>query len=273
MYHRLASPESYRTIRGLEQKYTLPTDKFEEQISHFRENNYRFVTPNLVRQYVLDEIRMDRKAVMITFDDGCASVIQYAIPILEKYQACATLFVTTDPESYIFHSGDHAQRRATDKELREIDSNIMSIQSHTVTHRPLVSLGSQEMRFELENSKSDLEQITGKEVDYLGIPSNWYNQNVIRTAQETGYKAVWCSRPGRIDQKSNLFALPRLNVDGRFSLAQLIQLMSPFGLTKRRVYFQIKRMPARLLGPTIWMPLRTVIVRLVSVLKAIGRVE
>ncbi|MHC4445674.1 MAG: polysaccharide deacetylase family protein [Planctomycetota bacterium] len=261
MYHRISSPAEYQRARGTERIFSLPADAFEQQIAYLKENGYQFVTPDEVIKYIAGELVFPKNTVLLTFDDGCLSVKNIALPILEKHKACATLFVTTDPESYVFKEGAGADRRLTDEELRTIDGDIINVESHGVTHRPLSYLSLDEIEFELLESKRELERILSREVSYLAIPGNWFNRQVIQVAQEVGYQAVWCSNPGQIKTGSHPFGLPRLNVEGQFTRPQFAASISPQGIVQRRIVSAIKRIPGRILGPRYWLPIRKVIMR------------
>jgi|GEM_PF-362886 len=259
MYHRLASREAYQQITGTERIFALPVDEFERQVCYLKEAGYTFVSPEQVERIVARRLEPPGSAVLITFDDGCRSVAELGVPILKKHAVQATLFVTTDPDSHAFKTVGDADRRLTDEELRALDPGTVHIASHAVTHRPLRGLAADEIRRELESSKRELERILSRDVDYFAVPGNWFDRNVMRIAQEVGYKAVWCSNPGTVRGGSDLFKLPRVNVEGQLTLPQFIAALSPVGIAKRRIASGLKRAPGRLLGPRYWLPLRKVI--------------
>ncbi|MCG2776104.1 MAG: polysaccharide deacetylase family protein [Desulfobacterales bacterium] len=256
MYHRLDLRENYERISGTEHIFTLPVDEFKRQIAYLKDAGYTFVTPDQVRRYLNGDLVLQEPSVLITFDDGCLSVKQYTLPILEKYEACATVFVTTDPNSHIFNLRDQPQRRLTDEELRAIDGDIINVESHAVSHRPLTALSADEIHFELAESKKELERIISREVSYLAIPGNWYSSEVMRIARELGYKAVWCSNPGMITANANPFGLPRLNVEGCLTLPQFTFSISSLGVAQRKAVSAVKRLPGFMLGPRYWLPAR-----------------
>ena len=82
MYHRVNS------INDSVYNLTVSPENFEQHIKFLKNNFdcYRFEEKWLVH---------DRPAVVITFDDGYNDNYTYALPILEKYQIPATIFVTT----------------------------------------------------------------------------------------------------------------------------------------------------------------------------------
>jgi len=261
MYHRLFSREDYERTTGTERIFAMSVDNFDRQIAYLRDAGCRFLTPDQADSFISGDIDLSEKSVLITFDDGCESVLKYAQPILKKYGACATVFVTTDSESYVFKLNDGKDPRMTDDQLRLLDPEIISVQSHAVSHNPLRGMTEDQLRYELQNSRNQLESITDRQVRYLAIPGNWFDSKVMQIAKESGYKAVWYSNPGITKKGADPFGLPRLNVEGNLEMSQFIKSITPWGIRQRQIAISVKRLPGKILGPKYWMPLRNAIIR------------
>jgi hypothetical protein len=80
---------------------------------------------------------------------------------------------------------------------------------------------------------------------------------VIEAAKRAGYRAMWSSRPGATRQGHSPYLLPRINVEGTLTPAQFEANISPRGIVQRRLITGVKRNAARLLGPKVWYPMRT----------------
>jgi peptidoglycan/xylan/chitin deacetylase (PgdA/CDA1 family) len=255
MYHRFCTPEEYDRAVGTERIFKLPVDRFDRQIAWLKQKGYAFVSPEQVARFTLGEQDLPQPAVMITFDDGSLSVHDLALPVLRRHEAAGMAFVTTDPTSYVFQSGDGGQRRMTDDELRDLAGTIQ-VGSHAVTHRPLRALSEEDICQELSESRRQLETVLGTPVEYLAIPGNWFDERVMRVAREVGYRAVWCSNPGSVQVGAGNYALCRINVEGPLTLPRFISAIGPIGIAQRQMVAWVKRMPSRLLGPRFWLPLR-----------------
>ena len=68
-------------------------EHFEEQISYLSRNFRCLDLKTAVTQ--LQEGRLEPGSVMVTFDDGYRDNLEVALPVLEKYEVPATIFVTT----------------------------------------------------------------------------------------------------------------------------------------------------------------------------------
>jgi len=252
MYHRLASHESFDRKTGTERIFCIPVDAFEEQIRFLVSRGSRFVPADEATQFALGRRPLTGPSVMITFDDGCCSVKTYAEPLLRKHGACATAFVTTDPTCLAFRVQDGSEPRLLDEDMQSLDGGVLRFESHGVTHRPLRDLPEEDVRYELAESRRELERLLGREVRYLGVPGNWYDAGVMRIARECGYEAAWCSNPGSVRPGSNPFGFRRINVDGEYTLAEFAAAIRPWGIAQRRLQSFIRRMPGRILGPRYW---------------------
>lgn len=90
----------------------LKASKFEEQIKYLKDNNYFAMRLSDLELFLDGKIRIPEKSIVLTIDDGAQ--VEHAIPILEKYQIHANLFLVTswyDP--------------------KKLESDYLDIHSHT----------------------------------------------------------------------------------------------------------------------------------------------
>lgn len=259
MYHRFVTDDEYRRCRGADRIYSLPLARFEQQLDYLRRNGYRSVSLAEAVAFAERRATLPERSVLITIDDGARSVLTRALPRLREHGFCATLFVTTDPTAYVFDASEPEQRRLTDDELRALDPDVIDVQAHGVTHRPLTSLGDDELRRELVDSRAALEHILGRPVRYMAVPGGWYDGRVRRLAREAGYEGVCVSDVGAIRPGTDVMRLRRINVAGYNDLDEFIARIQPASLARIRFKTALRRVPKRLLGPRLWMPIRAVL--------------
>jgi peptidoglycan/xylan/chitin deacetylase (PgdA/CDA1 family) len=92
----------------------------------------------------------NNKVVMIGFDDGWKSQITYAKPILDKYGLKASFFVVCN---YV-NSGDI--RRMNWQDIATLQQDRMDVESHTMDHKPLDTLSTNALIYEIAGSKQCL---------------------------------------------------------------------------------------------------------------------
>ncbi len=90
-YHSVARAPDYASPA-----ITVDPGVFEAQIAHLA-RRYNIVPLKDVIDPLAAGRALDNRSVAITFDDGYADNVEIALPILERYGAPATFFVTVDP--------------------------------------------------------------------------------------------------------------------------------------------------------------------------------
>ncbi len=226
MYHSLSD----KTGKDI---YTVSLNDFNDQMEFLAREGYRAVTVvdylNLSHQ---DDVSI--RYVLITFDDGTKSDYDLALPILKKNNYKATFFII---------AGRIGQtNRLSWEELREMKDAGMSIQSHTFSHRILSDLSSEEISYELAESKKILEERLGIIVNHLSLPLGFSNDAVKSAAKQIGYQAIWTSRFGVNRIGDNLLSLKRSVVKRGMTLKTFEHYLSPsFFLTQKELLPQIFR--------------------------------
>ena len=162
------------------------------------------------------------KIVAIAFDDGWASELS-AVPVLKQYGFKATFFIIGNRPD-----GGNNRYMGWDK-IKDLAANpLFSIQSHTMTHpwEPGNTLidwlkgthpikGREHAVWELTESKHILEKKLGKPVSYLAWPCGIYNDELVKMAENAGYKALFTVDDGMNHPHEDPFRISRAPVDGR----------------------------------------------------------
>lgn len=135
------------------------------------------------------------RAVALTFDDGYASVVETAWPILRERGLPTTLFVVSGYLSgelrfaWDRHEPEHDRLRlARPDELLDAAAEGLDIGSHTVTHPWLPRLDHDSLERELVDSRATLEGLLGRPVTSLAYPTGGWNAGVRLAAAEAGYR-------------------------------------------------------------------------------------
>ena len=185
MYHEVSEvTERNKKTRHTNPIYSLSLTKFREQMEYISKNGYQTL---LLNQLIHSTTHNHQKSVAITFDDGWANNYTNAFPILKKHGLTATIFVVTN------FVGNHNYMDWD--QLRAMNKEGVSIQSHTASHRPLTVLKTNEIMYEIDASKKSIEDHLGSAVDFLSAPHGMINHKVIDAARTVGYKALCTSEP------------------------------------------------------------------------------
>ncbi len=165
--------------------------------------------------------------VLLSFDDGFASHVEVALPVLHEHGAPAVFFVTTqhveDPHDWL-----PATRRTAAAEpgseiahdlydgmslvqLREASADpLVTIGSHTLHHPFLTRLDDGELVRELAASKDYLEEATGSTVDLFAYPTGDYDRRVAEAVRAAGYRAAFAEDSRHVGV--GLYEIPRIGI-------------------------------------------------------------
>jgi len=213
MYHQVVEDgERNRQARNTNPAYTVTVGRFREQMAWLAENGFR--TRSLGD--VIDPPIPLKDSVVITFDDGWADNFSHALPVLGEYGLSATIFVVT---GFVGAPGylDWEQ-------LREMSGNGISLQSHTVSHRPLEELGDDEVAEELGASKKVLEDRMGTAVHFVSMPQGSWNRKIFQAVRAAGYRGVCTSEPGFRHSLGTPAVFSRINVADRTPISSFARI-------------------------------------------------
>lgn len=212
LYHSIAEFQGH----GAKELYVTPAD-FEKQMMYLRDHGFTLLTFER-----WEDIEKVSKPIFLTFDDGYKNNLN-AFSILEKmksstFQPTGTFFVIAD---FIGRSN----RLSASDLKRVVDSNIISIQSHSSTHPELTKV--KDYNYELKTSKEKIQQITGRPVIAIAYPYGLYNDRVIQEARNYYlYGLTTISEPyvkkGIQDER---FLLPRMYVNYSMTMEEFSKIV------------------------------------------------
>ena len=98
-------------------------------------------------------------------------------------------------------------------EVKEMSESGIDFGAHTVTHPILTRVSLDQARFEISQSKKDIEKRLDKPVDTFCYPngkSSDFNKNLMDLLKEIGFTCAVTTNPGPRPSKMNLYKLGRL---------------------------------------------------------------
>lgn len=138
----------------------LRPSEMEEQLSFLTENGYDTIFFD-----DLEHIEDYDKPVILTFDDGYDCLYDNLFPLLKKYNAKAVVYlITGNIDTGAYHSLSREQI------VEMAESGLVSFQSHTVTHPPLIELSKEAQAKEYYDSKLFITRLVGKEPFSIAYP-------------------------------------------------------------------------------------------------------
>ena len=126
----------YHEIEKPSDPFAIPQKQLEQQIKDLKAQGYRFVSLAEYEAYMKGELALPEKSVMLTFDDGYASVYTQVYPLLKKYHVPAMIALVTSWTEGEGKPSDVGELLTWD-EIREMEaSGLVSVASHShVLHK------------------------------------------------------------------------------------------------------------------------------------------
>lgn len=194
MYH---SVEPYQQDPYL---VTVSPDRFDQQLDWMLARGLRGVSMReLVAAQHADGSRgRTRNLVGLTFDDGYADFVQYALPALRRRGFTATVFAIAGWLGGENSWDAEGPRKAlmTAAQLRQIAGSGVEIGSHGLTHVSLPSVTDAALADETVRSRRMLQEITGQEVAGFCYPYGDVDDRAFEYVRRAGYSyacAIWGS--------------------------------------------------------------------------------
>lgn len=153
MYHQVLPKEL-----APQDNLIVTTENLEEQLIYIKNNFNTLFFKDLHK-----ESNTPNK-IILTFDDGYYNNLEYLIPLLEKYQLKATIFIPTE---YI-----QGRMKSTEKnfmsfnEIRDLNSKLIEIALHSHAHRNYSEMPVEEAR---EDLKKNIEILKENSIQFSNV--------------------------------------------------------------------------------------------------------
>jgi peptidoglycan/xylan/chitin deacetylase (PgdA/CDA1 family) len=188
--------------------------------------------------------KINDRFICITFDDGFRNNLTVAWPILKKYGYSAHFFITTDaigkkdpyPWDDWFRGEEHLsspEKVGMDlmplsaHDIKKLVDEGATIGSHSHRHVFMTNFNRDELMSDVQKSKDILEEISGMKIDTIAYPIGRFDQVVVDTLKQTGYKWAFSVKSGRIKPWSrfNPYILYRNSTLNHISLQVFQQIL------------------------------------------------
>jgi peptidoglycan/xylan/chitin deacetylase (PgdA/CDA1 family) len=199
---------------------------FERQLAYLKKNGWRSFT---MREAYEMRNELPPKSVVITFDDGYRDNLTQALPLLEKYDFKATIYLVWDRHDRDWSgerkaknigAGLKEEAKLTDKDIETLlHSGRIEIASHTLRHINLAKVDEATREEELCESRRKIRERFDVICDGFAYPFGIYTDNDKKILQQCGYTHAVTTQAGIADLRTcDPFAIPRITVSGKDNL-------------------------------------------------------
>lgn len=227
----------YHSIRrGPESDYAVTPDTLEEDLAYMQRLGWQTVSSEQICNYVFHGDALPDNPVLLTFDDGFYNNLAYALPLLEKYDMCATVNVVGEFTQILAEADSHSAVYSylTADDLRTmLESGQITLGNHTTNlHHQSARMGCRIMPNEPEDAYSAvlradigslqtyLAQETGISPIVFAYPYGFDCPESVPILRELGFLITLSCREGvniLTDDPECLYGLRRYNRFGYYT--------------------------------------------------------
>jgi len=191
---------------------TVRTGTFRGQLEYLRQHGYHIVPLRTVVSHLQGKGPAPApRSVVITVDDGHASVFTEMLPVVQEYKIPVTLFIYPSAIS----NASYAMK--WDQLAVLLRTGLFDVQSHTYWHpnfktekRRLSPTAYQSFAtMQLTKPRAVLKQRLGVDADMLAWPFGIYDDELIANAGQAGYIAAFTLDRRPATARERIMALPR----------------------------------------------------------------
>lgn len=161
----------------------------------------------------LDQVVSEQPSVALTFDDGYENFAEVALPILMEFRMPATVFVVSGScgKQNDWTPGSIPRLRLMDwATLQDLPADLISLGSHSVSHRDLTQLPPSQIHAELHDSRLEIEDRTSRPVRLFAYPYG-RSAEAVRAVARRGYSLAVGTRLSYLPLHPDSHNLPRID--------------------------------------------------------------
>ena len=206
-------------------EYTISPGLFAVQMEWLYANGYRAVS---LRDIGAPGQAVPERAVVITFDDGYATFMDYAFPLLQQYGFKATINLVGEYVGTYMEMGGRRPMFGWDEYRHLARSGLVDIGCHTHAlhkygHLGVSGVSGDVLANDLRIFQETLRKQTGRNADILAWPYGLYTRKSIAVAVQAGFRHILTSRRGLFEVAGNPLEIPRRNISNGTDLISFKQ--------------------------------------------------
>lgn len=195
----------------------ISVEKFEDHLRYLRDKDYNVIPLSEIVAKLRRGEELPPRCVGLSADDAYASVLEGAVPLLDKYEMPMTVFVNTD--------GVGGGSYMSWDQLRALDEKAnIEIGNHSAHHPYYVSLpqehGTKEwdekVREDISTAQQAFATHLGYEPEMFAYPYGEYSPELMAIVEDMGFDAAFGQQSGPVGADSPLYALARYPMGGNY---------------------------------------------------------
>ncbi len=206
LYHRIITDASQAGRHGT----YITLNQLESHFEYLKKNGY---TPITFKQLsLINRFNPAKKYVILTFDDGYRDNYTLLMPLLEKYQFRAVIYLVTGRAENSWDLKDEGRTfpLLTREQIIEMSRNGIEFGAHTVTHADLTKVGIEEAWKEITDSRNQIQALLGKKVISFAYPYGKVNDAIKELVKKAGFKYGIGTVNGPLAMQEDVYNIRRI---------------------------------------------------------------
>jgi peptidoglycan/xylan/chitin deacetylase (PgdA/CDA1 family) len=209
MYHVVSAPPA-GTVNA---ELWVAGSRFASEMRALRKAGYWAITLRQAFDAWQHGGPLPRHPVVVSFDDGYLSQYTHARPVLAKLGWPGVLNLELR---------NLGAKGITEHEVRGLMADGWEIDSHTLTHPDLTTVGDARLRQELVGSRRELRRRFGsRAAEFFCYPAGRYDARVVAAVRAAGYRGATTVDEG-LGERGEPFTLKRVRVNGSDTPASVL---------------------------------------------------
>lgn len=230
----------YHSISGAAGPTSIDPDTFHGQMEGLAAQGYEAVTLQDFAAWYDGGADLPPRSVVITFDDGFADFAEHAAPEMISRGWSATVFLPTGHVGGMeqWHGGNQPARPLMNwRQVVELAAQGIAFGGHSVSHVDLTTLNSQDLDYELRQSRDAIEAHLGSPPISFAPPYGRCN-TAVRAAITKWYRVSFGTRLQRASRATDILDVARIEMHYFRSRARWEAFLDG----RSDLYFDIRRL-------------------------------
>jgi peptidoglycan/xylan/chitin deacetylase (PgdA/CDA1 family) len=214
-------------------EYGVSPELFVAQLDDLDAHGWEFVDLDAVLAWLRGEGSLPRRAVLVSFDDAYADLLEVAAPLLGEREIPAVVFAVAGhlggANDWDHHKGAASLRLLEAGDLPRAAASAIEVGAHTVNHRPLPEVPAAELEDELGGAAARIEAAGVPRPRAFSYPYGRWSPTVAAAVREAGYAVAFTTAWGDPRPGADLFTVPRVEVHASDTPRKLRQKLALAG--------------------------------------------
>jgi len=202
--------------------YTVSPRVFALQMEWLYNNGYRAISLADLESNTLPD-----RPILITFDDGYASFIPYALPFLQTYGFKATINIIGQYIGTYLTERINRPMLSWDEYRYLASTGLISLGCHTdrlhsYYNTGVLGVSGSSLLEDLERFQDNFTKQMGAPSNIIAWPYGFYNEKSMTIAQKAGFRYMLTSKKGAYRELGNTMEIPRNNVTNNDRLSEFL---------------------------------------------------